>query len=376
MRRAWWSGVPLGRLFGFPVVLSPSWLVLAVALTVGYGRLLDREGPVAYVWGAGLVACLAGSVLLHELGHAVACRWVGIGVRSVTLELLGGYTDMDRDAPGPGVEAVVSLAGPAVSGLLGLLAAGAAALVPPHVAGHEVAVQLAAANLVIAAFNILPGLPLDGGRALLAAVWAWTGDQYRGIRVAGRAGWVVAGGCLAAAVVVAVQGRGAVPGPGHLIAVLALVLVALSVGHGAGEAVRLGRLGARLPLLSAVALARPVFRVPTGTPLDEAHRRADEAGAGGATLGVADADGAVVALVNAALDAAVPAERRGRVPVDAVARSLSGRVLHPDLRGADVLRAVGADPSGDYLVAAGEDVVGVLRGADVARLLTSRESAR
>jgi hypothetical protein len=116
--------------------------------------------------------------------------------------------------------------------------------------------------------------------------------------------------------------------------------------------------------------------VPTGTPLDEARRRAVEAGADGVTLGVADAHGAVVALVNDALAAAVPVDRRGRVTVDTVARSLAGRVLHPDLRGADVLRALHADPTGDYLVASGEDVVGVLRGVDVARLLTSRESAR
>ena len=367
--------MPLGRLLGFPVVLSPSWLVLAAALTIGYGRLFHREGPVAYAWGAGLVVSLAGSVLLHELGHALACRRLGIGVRSVTLELLGGYTDMDRDAPRPAVEAAVSLAGPAVSALLGLLAAAVAALTPPDVAGHEVAVQLAATNLVIAVFNTLPGLPLDGGRALLAAVWAWTGDQYRGIRIAGRAGWVVAGGCLAVAVVVAVRGRGSAPGVGHIVAVVALVLVALSVGHGAGQAVRLGRLGARLPLLNVVTMARPVFQVPTGTPLDEARRRVVEAGADGATLGVADAHGAVVALVIEALAAAVPEERRGRVTVDAVARSMAGRVLHPDLRGADVLRALHADPTGDYLVASGEDVVGVLRGVDVARLLTSRESA-
>src|SRR3954464_14538494 len=92
------DGLALGRLFGFPIVLSPAWLLLAVALTIGYGRLLDRVGPIGYLWGAALVVLVARSVPLPERGHAFACRHHRIGVRSVTLELLGGYTEMDREA--------------------------------------------------------------------------------------------------------------------------------------------------------------------------------------------------------------------------------------------------------------------------------------
>src|SRR4051794_23680926 len=377
MRRAGWQwlvdGLALGRLFGFPIVLSPAWLLLGAALTLGYGRLLDRVGPVAYVWGAALVVFVAGSVLLHELGHAFVCRHYRIGVRSVTLELLGGYTEMDREAPSPRVEAAVSLAGPAVSLALGLGAAALTAAVPGRTVGHELAFQLAASNLVIAAFNLLPGLPLDGGRALLALVWAVTGDPYRGSRIAGRAGWLVAAACVGLAVwagVEAATGDRTAPA-GTVLVVLALTSVAFSVGHGAGQAVRIGRLGARLPLLDALPLARPLSPVPSGPTLAEAHRRADAAGAHDAALAVAAADGAVVGVVNAAADAAVPVERRATVPVDAVSRTPAGRILAAGLRGADVLHAVRGDPTGDYLVAAGEDVVAVLRGADVAHLLTS-----
>jgi hypothetical protein len=232
------------------------------------------------------------------------------------------------------------------------------------------ALQVAVSNLLIAVFNSLPGLPLDGGRALLALVWARTGDPYRGSHVAGWVGRALALACLAVAVLLGTRG-----GPG-LVAAVAVALVAVGVAHGAGQAVRLGRLGARLPLLDVSALARPIYRVPAGTALDEAHRRATEAGAPTAALGVADESGALVAVVDAAADAAVPAGRRATVPVDDVARGLDGRVLSAHLRGADVLDAVRADPSGDYLVASGEDVVGVLRGVDVANLLTSRETAR
>jgi Zn-dependent protease len=364
--------VPVGRLAGFPVHLSPSWLLLAAVLIIGYGRLLRRDGPapVSYLLAMVLVGGLLISVLLHELGHALACRRYGIGVRGVTLEMLGGYTEMDHDPPTPRIEAAVSLAGPAVSLLLGLLAAAAMLVVPGHTIGHQLAFQVAASNLLIALFNSLPGLPLDGGRALLALVWARTGDPFRGSHVAGWVGRGLALACLAAALLLGTRG-----GPA-LVAAVAVALVAVGVAQGAGQAVRLGRLGARLPLLDVSALARPIFQVPAGTVLAEAHRRAAAAGATSAALGIADGAGALVAVVDARADAAVPAGRRASVAVDEVARGLAGPVLPARLRGMEVLEAVRADPTGDYLVASGQDVVGVLRGVDVANLLTSRETTR
>jgi hypothetical protein len=113
--------------------------------------------------------------------------------------------------------------------------------------------------------------------------------------------------------------------------------------------------------------------VPAGTSLAEAHRLAAADGARGARLAVADAAGTVLAVVHPDAEAAVPAERRPAVAVDAVAHA-AGRVLPAALRGADVLRAVQADPDAEYLVASGEDVIGVLRGADVADML--RETDR
>ena len=375
-RDRWRRGQPLGRLFGFPVALNPSWLPLGALLAVGYGHLVGRSRPglatpAAYAIGLGLVVLLVLSVLAHELGHAFTCRRYGIGVRGITLELLGGYTEMEREAPTPWTEMAVSLAGPAVSALLGLAGIAGLAVAPPHTLAHQLAFQLAATNVIVAVFNALPGLPLDGGRALQALVWWRTGDVYLGSRVAGWAARAVALACAGAAL--ALYANRAVT----LIGAVLVLLVALSVAAGAGHAVRYGRLGARLPLLHAAALARPIYPVPAGTPLAEAHRRAAAAGAAGATLAVADAAGAVVALVHPAADAAVPADERTLVPVDAVARGVAaGRVLPAGLRGVDVLRAVQADPDAEYLVASGEDVIGVLRGADVAELLAARETSR
>jgi Zn-dependent protease len=374
---AWLSAarLPLGRVAGFPVYLSPSWLLLAAALTIGYVRVLGSDHqplPVAvpYLLGAALALCLLASVLLHELGHALVCRWHAIEVRAITLEMLGGHTELGRDAPGPRAEAAVSMAGPAVSFAIGLLGTAATVALPAHTAWHVLAFQVAASNLVIAVFNSLPGLPLDGGRALFALLWSRTGDPYLAARIAGRAGWALAVAALAGAVAIAARGGTA------LVAAAAVALAGLGVVQGAAQAVRAGRLGPRLPLLDVAALARPVYRVPAGTALAEAHRQAVAAGATGAVLGVAGPGDVVVALVDPAADAAVPAERRATVAVDEVASALDGRVLAPDLRGADLLDAIRADPTGEYLVASGEDVVGVLRGVDVANLLMPRETAR
>src|SRR5919206_96413 len=101
-RAARQGGIALGRLFGFPVRLSLSWLLLAGLVTVAYGQFLastrtDLPRLLPYAIAFGLVVCLVLSVLLHELGHAFASRWAGIGVRGITLEMLGGYTEMERE---------------------------------------------------------------------------------------------------------------------------------------------------------------------------------------------------------------------------------------------------------------------------------------
>src|SRR5688572_17018382 len=125
----------MGRLFGVPLYLSPSWLLLAALITFVYGRQVDAVRPqlpgwVGYALGAGFVLCLLVSVLLHEFGHALVSRRLGTGVRGITLELLGGYTEMEHDPPRPAVEAAVSLAGPAASLAVALVSGAVAALLP------------------------------------------------------------------------------------------------------------------------------------------------------------------------------------------------------------------------------------------------------
>jgi len=358
----------MGRLLGFRLYLNPSALIFAGLVTLTYGafvrRTLDYSPGASYAVGFGFVVCLLASVLLHELGHALTARRHGIGVRGITLELLGGYTEMDRDAPNAKVDAQVALAGPAVSLVLGVVAAFAAVLIPGNGLANQLAFQLAASNLIVAAFNSLPGLPLDGGRALRAAVWAVTRDRHLGTEVAGWIGRVVAAVTGLAAAVLAYVGLFS------LFGLVFMLLIAATLWQGAGQAIRLARISRRFPLIELSRLARPVFVVPSGTPLSEAYRRATEAGQPEAALAVADSVGRLVALVHHGAAEAVPAERRPWVPVDSVARALDGVATIPaSLDGEAVIRAVQANPGAEYLVTSGEDVVGVLHVADLALLL-------
>jgi Zn-dependent protease len=361
----------VGRVLGVPLYLNASMLLLALLVTISYGELVRRRLELSpatgYAIGLGFVVFLLLSVLLHELGHALTARRYGIGVRGITLELLGGYTEMDRDAPSPKVDLLVSLAGPAVSLVLGMAAAALTAVLPQDTLARELAFQLALSNIVVAVFNSLPGLPLDGGRALRAGVWAITRDRHVGTEVAGWFGRGMAGltavGAAAAASAGLLQPYG----------VVFILLVALTLWRGAGQAIRVARISRRFPLIDLARLARPVLAVPTGTPLAEAQRRAGEAGRPDAALGVTDSTGRLVGLVHGAAADAVPADRRPWVTVDAVTRDIAGiQAIPAGLRGEEVIKVVQANPGAEYLVTAGEDVIGVLHVADLAQLLEPR----
>ncbi|SIM68344.1 site-2 protease family protein [Micromonospora cremea] len=355
-------------MFGVPLHLNGSMVLLALLLAVLYAefarRQLDLPQVSGYLIGFGFVVSLLGSVLLHELGHALTARRYGIGVRGITLELLGGYTEMDRDAPSPRVDLLVSLAGPAVSAVLAVVAVAATLALPEGTVAHQLSFQLALSNVIVALFNILPGLPLDGGRALRAAVWGLTRDRHRGTEVAGWAGRVVAVGTVALVVLLTVA---------DYLAPLALplmLLVAVTLWRGAGQSIRAARVSRRFPLIDLSRLARPVWPVTTGTPLSEAQRRRAEGGQPAAALLITDSTGRPVALVDPAAAEAVPADRRPWLAVDAVARSLGTLPALPvGLDGEGVMEAVQSHPGAQYVVTAGEDVVGILHIADLAQVL-------
>jgi Zn-dependent protease len=363
----------VGRVLGIPVFANSSMLVLAALVTVVYGNYVRDElalsEPIGYLVGLGFVICLLGSVLLHELGHALTARRFGIGVRGITLELLGGWTEMDRDAPSPRVDALVSLAGPAVSLVLGGLATGAALALPDRTVAGQIAFQLAASNILVAIFNVLPGLPLDGGRALRAGLWALLKDRNRATEAAGWSGRALAlGTALVALWLYRLDTL-------TIFGLLFVLLVVFTLWQGAGQSIRLARMTRRFPLVDLAALARPLLIVPAGTPLGEAQRRRAQDPRPNVVLAVSDSAGNVTALVDPVAAERVPVDRRPWVAVDSVSRSRDAvPALRVGLSGEQVVRALQTHPAAQYVVTAGEDVVGVLRVGDVAAILEPRRS--
>jgi Zn-dependent protease/CBS domain-containing protein len=192
--------VPFGRVAGIPVGASWSAIVtLAVIvdlLATGALPAAVPRQPVALYWGVGVAAAVAflTSLLAHELAHALVARRYGIRIRSVTLWMLGGVTRLDGDPGTPRADLQIALAGPAASLLAGAVFLGLAAAISaaggPRVA-TAAAMWLALMNGVLAAFNLLPGAPLDGGRVLRAALWRHWADRQRAELGAARAGRVI-----------------------------------------------------------------------------------------------------------------------------------------------------------------------------------------
>jgi Zn-dependent protease len=364
-------GLPLGRVLGVPVFLRYSWLLLAVVVVLLYAEVVGRMLPELsaageYAFAVGFVLCLLLSVLLHEIGHAVVARHYGIKVRAITLEMLGGYTEMESDSPHSRADLAVSAIGPIVSGVLGAIALAGYLALPGGTVVSQLAFQLAWSNIIVALFNALPGLPLDGGRALRAVVWGVTGNRHRATAVAGWTGRVLAAGLVLAGFVLATTTNVG------LTTVLLLTFVALTMWQGATGAIMQAQLLSRLDRVTPRQVTRPIFAVQTGTPLAEAVRRRAESGVRDPALAVTDRDGRLLALVHEESAAAVPVDRRPWVPVDSVAQAIDAhRTLDADLTGEAILKALQAGQASTYLVVSGADVVGVLRTTDLARALRS-----
>ena len=359
----------MGRPFGVPVYVSPSWFVVAALMTVlfapTFAARLPGIGAGRYAVSFAFALLLYLSVLVHELSHSVVAKRFGLPVRSITLHLLGGVSEIEREPETPGQEFAVAIAGPLLS--LGCAAAGYALteVLDPGTVSYVLAWQLCLSNALVAVFNLLPGLPLDGGRVLQSGVWRATGRRTAGVLAAAWAGRVVAVLVFAVPLLLALM-VGAAP---DLIAMIWAALIASFVWVGAGQALVQGRLRARLPDITVHRLLRPALSVPADLPLSEAVRRAAEAGA--RAVVVVTGEGHPVGLVNEAAVVATPLERRPWVPVSSLSRAIDpGLILPVALTGADLLAAIAARPSSEYLVTgpAGE-VLGVVALRDVERAL-------
>ncbi len=356
-------GVRIARPFGIPVFISPYWFLIAGLFVFLYARGLVQSvpGTLRYPVAAAIVVLLYASVLVHELSHSLVARAFGLPVRRILLYPLGGFSEIEREPPTPGREFLVSAAGPGIS--LALAGAGYALTRVIHGDGvvSVLVYYLYFANLLVGIFNLLPGLPLDGGRMLRAGVWKLTGRPGQATVAAAWAGRV-----LAVAVLLIPFVRAAWDGTRpQLFDVVWLAVIAAFMWTGAGQALRATRVRERLPALQARALARRAIAIPASLPLAEAIRRADAAQA--RALVVVDHEDRPIAIVNETAVIATPPQRRPWIEAGALARTIDpGLVLSADLSGMALIEAVRRTPASEYLlVEPSGQVFGVLATADL-----------
>jgi Zn-dependent protease len=362
-RREAGPGIVVARPFGIPVYVSPYWFLIAGVFILVYANDLAAtlHGTTRFIVAAAFVVLLYVSVLIHELSHSLVARGYGLPVRRILLYPLGGFSEIEREPQSPGREFVVSAAGPALSLALAAAGFGLMHVVSPDTVVGTLVSQLRWANLVVGIFNLLPGLPLDGGRMLRAVIWKATGRQSSSTIAAAWAGRAIAVSLFVVPFVTgAVKGTG-----GNMVTVLWLAVIAVFMWTGAGQAIKATRFRERLPGLQARRLARKAVSVAADTPLAEAIRRADESQA--RAVVIVDHEDKPIAIVNETAAMATPPGRRPWLEAGALARTIEPNLVLPaDLSGMALLDAIRRAPATEYLlVEPSGEVYGVLATRDV-----------
>lgn len=184
----------LGSLFGIPFYIDSSWLFILIFITlinaeqVNVMGLIDSDTFLSWLIGFAMALLLFLSVLLHELGHSLVAKSQGIKVNSITLFLFGGVAAIERESKTPGQAFQVAIAGPIVSFILSGIFFSLTDVFTTNKLLSFITLDIARINLVLAIFNLIPGLPLDGGQVLKAIIWKWKGDRFTGVLWAAASG--------------------------------------------------------------------------------------------------------------------------------------------------------------------------------------------
>lgn len=299
------SNLTLFRVKGTPVQLH--WSVLLIAVFFG-SSFAARYGAIGAVIG---VIVFLGSILAHEIGHALVARRFGISTKSIQLWALGGVARLDRDAPTARAEGWIAAAGPLTSLAIGVVAIGAwlaatAAGVTAPLLG--LVGWLGAVNLLLAVFNMLPGAPLDGGRVLRAWRWGRHGDRHLATREAANAGQAVGYSLAGIGVVLMLNGASGIT------LVLTGVFIALSAKAEAMASIVAERVaGVRVGDLTWFGVAQATNETDATTML---WQRSRLGGAG--VVAIVGADGTLTGIVSEEQLLAIPEHERDDISMQSL----------------------------------------------------------
>ncbi|MBC7307660.1 MAG: site-2 protease family protein [Dietzia sp.] len=311
-RRHGWR---IGSLAGTPVYIARSWPVIALLIIAVFGPALgrpDRSATYGYLVAAGYALLLLVSVLVHEAAHALAARARGHSVGRIVADVWGGHTVYDATRSSPGTTALVAVVGPLSNLALGVLAWVAEAGVTNETASTLLLI-VARANFLVGVFNLLPGLPLDGGQIVSALVWRLTGRKGAGLVAAG---WL--GRAMAVATVLWLVGRPILQGEQvALFEVVWPVAIAFFLWQGATQAIRAGA------ITDATAgpvddVLEPVLLLSARDSLADVHRRTATRDLGTTWLVATDEDGWPFGVFDPEAAAQVPSAVAPHTPLAAV----------------------------------------------------------
>jgi len=362
------ASVRFGRVAGIPV--GANWSALLIALLIAWslgGQVLPAQvpglAPAAY-WLAGAAGAglFLGSLLAHEIGHALVARRAGLRVRGITLWLLGGVAQLEDEPASPGDELRVAVVGPAVSLALAVafgLAAAALSVVGGPVLVVAVAAWLALGNLLLGLFNLLPAAPLDGGRVLRGLLWRRHGNRVRASVAATRAGVWVGAGLVGYGLLGAFTGWG--------LGTLWTALIGWFLVTAARQERDLAVLGHHLAGLRADQVMAPAREIAPAWFTVDAFLRDHLEPRQATVLPLRSFDGHPAGVVTAAALYAVPRDRRHIVRAGDVAIPMSALlVVAPD------------HPVGDLAarLAGGRTVAAVVAGGRLLGIITADDLAR
>jgi Zn-dependent protease len=372
------ASVRLGRIAGIEVGLHWSLaIVLALIVWTLAGQVLPAvvpDQPQSDYWLVSSFAALLfyGSLLGHEMGHALVARRLGVKVDGITLWIFGGVARLKGDAASPGIEVKIAIAGPIVSLALAILFGAATFALdatggPPLVEGG--CAWLAASNAILLLFNLVPAFPLDGGRLLRAWLWQRTGDRYR---ATSGAAW------LGRACAFLMIGLGLLElfAQGALGGLWLIFLGWFLMSAARSEASQVLMRGALAGLRVGDVMSPEPTIVPGWITVDE-FMRSYVPGQRASAYPLKTFEGALDGLVTLARLARVPQEERHMrrvrdfsVGMDQVAKA------SPDEQVSAVLDRFSASGDGQMLVIDGGKLVGTLSPTDITRALGTARARR